>query len=123
MRAAVVKAFDEPLVVADRPMPRPGPGRVRIRLEASGLCRTDIHLARGDRPVRPQPPSVPGHEAARLVARPGSGVTAFRAIRTAGVRAGELVAVFGVGEVLADRADRVRPAYLTIPPFETRRDG
>lgn len=75
MRAAVVTAFEAPLVVEERPVPRPGPGQVLIQLEASGLCRTDIHLARGDWPVRPLPPYVPGHEAAGIVAEVGSGVT------------------------------------------------
>ncbi len=51
MKAAVVRAFGEPLVIEERPDPEPGPGQVRIRLEASGLCHTDIHAAHGDWPV------------------------------------------------------------------------
>lgn len=53
MKAAVVRAFGEPLVIEDRPDPEPGPGQVRVRVEASGLCHTDIHAARGDWPVKP----------------------------------------------------------------------
>lgn len=59
MKAAVVRAFGEPLVIEERPDPEPGPGQVRIRLEASGLCHTDIHAAHGDWPVKPNPRSCP----------------------------------------------------------------
>jgi propanol-preferring alcohol dehydrogenase len=75
MRAAVVHTLGEPLVIEDRPDPRPGPGQVSIRVEASGLCHTDIHAARGDWPVKPEPPFVPGHEGVGIVERLGDGVT------------------------------------------------
>ncbi|MDX3752717.1 zinc-dependent alcohol dehydrogenase [Streptomyces sp. AK08-02] len=75
MKAAVVRAFGEPLVIEDRPDPEPGPGQVRVRVEASGLCHTDIHAAHGDWPVRPAPPFVPGHEGVGLVEKLGDGVT------------------------------------------------
>ncbi|WP_329333988.1 zinc-dependent alcohol dehydrogenase [Streptomyces sp. NBC_01352] len=75
MKAAVVRALGEPLVIEERPDPEPGPGQVRVRVEASGLCHTDIHAARGDWPVRPNPPFVPGHEGVGLVEKLGDGVT------------------------------------------------
>lgn len=75
MKAAVVRAFGEPLVIEERPDPEPGPGQVRIRVEASGLCHTDIHAAHGDWPVKPAPPFVPGHEGVGLVEELGDGVT------------------------------------------------
>ncbi|MFE4667954.1 zinc-dependent alcohol dehydrogenase [Streptomyces sp. NPDC056716] len=75
MKAAVVRAFGAPLVIEDRPDPVPGPGQVRVRVEASGLCHTDIHAARGDWPVKPSPPFVPGHEGVGLVEELGAGVT------------------------------------------------
>ncbi|MCX5563123.1 zinc-dependent alcohol dehydrogenase [Streptomyces sp. NBC_00038] len=75
MKAAVVRAFGEPLVIEERPDPEPGPGQVRVRVEASGLCHTDIHAARGDWPVKPTPPFVPGHEGVGLVEKLGDGVT------------------------------------------------
>ena len=75
MKAAVVRAFGEPLVIEKRPDPEPGPGQVRIRVEASGLCHTDIHAAHGDWPVKPEPPFVPGHEGVGLVEKLGDGVT------------------------------------------------
>ena len=75
MKAAVVRAFGEPLVIEERPDPEPGPGQVRIRVEASGLCHTDIHAAHGDWPVKPNPPFVPGHEGVGLVEGLGDGIT------------------------------------------------
>ncbi|SEQ38888.1 zinc-dependent alcohol dehydrogenase [Streptomyces radiopugnans] len=75
MRAAVVRTLGAPLVIEDRPDPRPGPAQVSIRVEASGLCHTDIHAARGDWPVKPNPPFVPGHEGVGIVERLGDDVT------------------------------------------------
>ncbi|GAB4101006.1 alcohol dehydrogenase AdhP [Micromonospora taraxaci] len=75
MRATVVTAFDRPLEMRDLPVPEPGPGEMLVRIEASGLCHTDIHAARGDWPVRPNPPVVPGHEGVGIVERIGPGVT------------------------------------------------
>ena len=75
MKAAVVRAFGQPLVIEDRPIPEPGPGRVVVRMEASGLCHTDIHAAHGDWPVKPTPPFVPGHEGVGIVHAAGEGVT------------------------------------------------
>ncbi|MFF8811393.1 alcohol dehydrogenase catalytic domain-containing protein [Streptomyces pactum] len=74
MKAAVVKALGEPLVIEERPDPVPGPGQVRIRVEASGLCHTDIHAAHGDWPVKPVVPFVPGHEGVGIVEELGAGV-------------------------------------------------
>ncbi|WP_328936903.1 zinc-dependent alcohol dehydrogenase [Streptomyces tauricus] len=75
MKAAVVRAFGEPLVIEDRPDPEPGPGQVRVRVEASGLCHTDIHATHGDWPLKPTLPFVPGHEGVGLVEKLGDGVT------------------------------------------------
>jgi propanol-preferring alcohol dehydrogenase len=74
MRAAVVRQFGEPLVIEDRPVPVPGRGQITIRMQASGLCHTDIHAANGDWPVKPVPPFVPGHEGVGTVHAVGDGV-------------------------------------------------
>ncbi len=44
-------------------------------MEASGLCHTDIHAWRGDWPVKPNPPFIPGHEGVGIVAAVGEDVT------------------------------------------------
>ena len=77
MFAAVVHRFDQPLVIEDRPTPTPGPGQLLVRVEASGLCHTDIHAAHGDWPVKPTPPFVPGHEGVGVVTAFGPGVVGF----------------------------------------------
>lgn len=76
MRAAVVSSFTEPLTVQEVPAPAPGPGQVLVRIEMSGLCHTDIHAARGDWPVKPPLPFIPGHEGIGRVDGLGEGVSA-----------------------------------------------
>lgn len=75
MKAAVVRSFTEPLTVEERPVPTPAPHQVLVRMETSGLCHTDIHAARGDWPVKPAPPFVPGHEGIGVVEAAGDQVT------------------------------------------------
>jgi propanol-preferring alcohol dehydrogenase len=76
MRAAVVHHLGSPAEIEERPVPQPGPGQILVRLEACGLCHTDIHAMRGDWPVKPHVPLVPGHEGVGLVEMLGEGVTA-----------------------------------------------
>lgn len=75
MKAAVVHEFGRPLLIEEVVTPAPGPGQVLVKVETSGLCHTDIHAARGDWPVKPAPPFIPGHEGVGLVERVGEGVT------------------------------------------------
>lgn len=74
-RAAVVHKFHEPLRVEQVPARPLETGQVRVKVEASGLCHTDIHAAHGDWPVKPSPPFVPGHEGVGTVVELGPGVT------------------------------------------------
>jgi len=74
MKAAVVRAFGQPLTIEERPIPTPGPGEVLVKIRATGVCHTDLHAADGDWPVQPTPPFVPGHEGAGVVAAIGAGV-------------------------------------------------
>ncbi len=75
MRAAVVHEFGQPLTIDERPRPVAGHGEIVVRVEASGLCHTDIHAAHGDWPVKPEPPFTPGHEGVGIVVEIGPGVT------------------------------------------------
>ncbi|MEU6661546.1 zinc-dependent alcohol dehydrogenase [Streptomyces sp. NPDC046821] len=74
MKAAVVTGFARPLEIQDRVIPLPAAHQVLVRMEASGLCHTDIHAAAGDWPVRPDIPFVPGHEGIGIVEDKGEGV-------------------------------------------------
>lgn len=74
-RAAVVHELGGSLTIEQVPRIGLEPGQVRVRVEASGLCHTDIHAAHGDWPVKPSPPFVPGHEGVGIVEELGLGVT------------------------------------------------
>ena len=78
MQAAVVEAFGKPLVLREWNVPSPGPGQILVKTEACGVCHTDLHAARGDWPVKPTPPFIPGHEGIGRVAAVGSGVKSVK---------------------------------------------
>jgi propanol-preferring alcohol dehydrogenase len=73
MKAAVVRSVDRPLEIEDLPIPEPAAGQVLVRIETCGLCHTDIHAARGEWPVKPAPPFIPGHEGVGVIERLGDG--------------------------------------------------
>ena len=73
MRAMVLRAIGEKLVAEDRPDPVPGPGEIRIKVEACGVCRTDLHVVDGELP-NPVLPIIPGHEIVGIVEALGEGV-------------------------------------------------
>ena len=78
MKAAVIRSFGAPLSYEDLPTPEPAADEVRVRLEASGLCHTDIHAAHGDWPVKPTLPLIPGHEGVGIVDALGADVTRLK---------------------------------------------
>jgi NADPH2:quinone reductase len=69
MQAIVATEFgtSDALESADRDVPEPGPGEVRIAVEAAGVNFADIMQRRGHYPGGPEPPYVPGMEAAGTV--------------------------------------------------------
>jgi alcohol dehydrogenase, propanol-preferring len=75
MQAAVVEQFGKPLVLQEWDIPTPGPGQILVKTEACGVCHTDLHAAKGDWPVKPSLPFIPGHEAIGRVVALGAGVT------------------------------------------------
>src|SRR5215468_11404051 len=75
MKAAMVRKFKEPLSIEEVPVPEVGRGQILVKIEACGVCHTDLHAADGDWPVKPNPPFVPGHEGAGVVVQLGPGVT------------------------------------------------
>ena len=85
MQAAVVEAFGKPLVLRQMDIPEPGPGQILIKTEACGVCHTDLHAARGDWPVKPSPPFIPGHEGIGVVVAIGAGVTSVQEGERVGV--------------------------------------
>jgi Zn-dependent alcohol dehydrogenase len=71
MKAAVLRAVGEPLSIEDVELDPPGPGEVRVRIEAAGVCHSDLHYMTGDLPARL--PIVVGHEGAGIVEEIGAG--------------------------------------------------
>lgn len=74
MKAAVVREFGAPLAIEEAPVPEPGPGEIQVKIEACGVCHTDLHAAEGDWPVKPNPPFIPGHEGVGFISAVGAGV-------------------------------------------------
>jgi propanol-preferring alcohol dehydrogenase len=75
MNAAVVRQFGSPLVLEQWDIPTPAADQILIKTEACGVCHTDLHAAKGDWPVKPTLPFIPGHEAIGIVVAVGSGVS------------------------------------------------
>jgi propanol-preferring alcohol dehydrogenase len=80
MRAAVLREFGTPLAVEQRDCPVPGPGEILIRVEACGVCHSDLHVADADWPSlrkHTRLPVIPGHEAVGVVAEIGQEVSGW----------------------------------------------
>ena len=65
----------EVLQLIDPPTPTAGPGQILIEVKAAGINFADIVAREGHYPPAPQPPFVPGYEAAGIVSAVGDGVT------------------------------------------------
>src|SRR4051812_15716232 len=76
MRAAVLEEFAHPLAVQEVDLAEPKAGEVLVRLEACGVCHTDMYTASGADPSG-YAPTVLGHEGAGVVEKAGDGVTSL----------------------------------------------
>ena len=85
MQVAVVEQFGKPLILQEWTIPTPGPGQILVKTEACGVCHTDLHAARGDWPLKPKVPFIPGHEGIGLVVALGAGVTSVKEGERVGV--------------------------------------
>jgi S-(hydroxymethyl)glutathione dehydrogenase/alcohol dehydrogenase len=122
MRAAILAAVGQPLVVEDVDLREPGATEVVVRIAAVDVCITDALSARGD--VAAAPPTILGHAAAGVVEATGAAV--------ARVRVGDRVVVAGTPECgecfycVRDRPDQcVEMLGGILPPrvVATRADG
>jgi len=77
IRAAVLEEFGQPLNVTEINLAEPKAGEVLVRLEACGVCHTDMYTASGADPSG-YAPTVLGHEGAGIVERIGENVTSLR---------------------------------------------
>lgn len=76
MRAMVLQRPGAPLVLEERLAPQPAANELRLRVEACGVCRTDLHVVDGELPD-PKLPIVPGHEIVGRVDAIGPGAQGF----------------------------------------------
>jgi alcohol dehydrogenase, propanol-preferring len=75
MRAMLFESVGRPLRAARVRAPAPGPGQVRVKVQACGVCRTDLHVLDGELP-HPKLPLIPGHQIVGIVDATGEGVSA-----------------------------------------------
>lgn len=75
--SAIIRKYGEPLSVEEVEILEPDPEEVVVRIEASGVCHSDLSLARGYYPDIPIP-IVPGHEGAGTVVEVGDDVTSVK---------------------------------------------
>lgn len=78
MKAAVIHEYKQPLSIEETPMPRPEADEVLVKVDACGVCHSDLHIAEGDwthllRIIKR--PLIPGHEVVGHVIEKGDAVT------------------------------------------------
>ncbi|APF37400.1 D-arabinose 1-dehydrogenase, Zn-dependent alcohol dehydrogenase family [Chelatococcus sambhunathii] len=74
MKAAIARVFGEPLAIEEWTVPEPRPDQILVKIAATGVCHTDLHAVKGDWPVKPTLPFIPGHEGVGTVAAVGRDV-------------------------------------------------
>ena len=93
MKAAFVTEFGKPLTIGELPVPEARDGQVLIKVEACGVCHTDVHAVDGNWPGRPTTPFTPGHEGIGRVVAIGRGVKPILGDGVKQVKEGDLVGV------------------------------
>src|SRR5687767_7644782 len=115
MRAIVCEAFGGPEVLAFRDVPDPPPpgaGEIQVRIRARGVQYVDVLMIAGKYQFRPEPPFIPGGEAAGEVTAIGASVTDFKVGDRAMIR-NRLGACAELANAKGELCDRV-PDALTL---------
>ncbi|URN13692.1 S-(hydroxymethyl)mycothiol dehydrogenase [Streptomyces radiopugnans] len=73
VRAVIARRKNEPVTVETVVVPDPGPGEAVVKVQACGVCHTDLHYRQGG--ISDDFPFLLGHEAAGVVESVGEGVT------------------------------------------------
>jgi len=84
MKVAQIAKAGADFEIVEREIPQPGPGHVRIRVQACGVCHSDVLTKEGGWPGLVYP-RVPGHEVAGVIDEAGPGVTHWKAGQKVGV--------------------------------------
>jgi NADPH2:quinone reductase len=115
MKAMACERFGGPEVLAEREVPDPAPpgmGEIQVRIEARGVQYVDVLMLAGKYQFRPEPPFIPGSEAAGHVVAVGPDVTGF-AVGDAVMSRHTLGAFAELGNAKAALCDTV-PSGLTV---------
>src|ERR1700760_3003591 len=116
MKAMVCERFGGPEVLAEREVadpPPPAAGEIQVRIEARGVQYVDVLMLAGKYQFRPEPPFIPGGEAAGHVVAIGTEVQGF-AVGDAVMSRHTLGACAELGNTKAALCDKV-PAAMTLP--------
>src|SRR5213080_148360 len=84
MKAAQIPKAGADFEIVDREIPKPGVGHVRIKVQACGVCHSDVFTKEGAWPGI-QYPRVPGHEVVGIIDEVGAGVSEWKTGQRAGV--------------------------------------
>jgi NADPH2:quinone reductase len=115
MKAMVCERFGGPEVIMERDVPdpvAPGAGEIQVRIAARGVQYVDVLMLAGKYQFRPEPPFVPGGEAAGEILAIGPDVTSF-AVGDAVMSRHALGAFAELGNAKAALCDKV-PAGLSM---------
>jgi len=107
-RGVVLERARAPVVVADLAVPEPRPGQVLIKMEACGICHSDLFIAGMEKP--PQVPLIMGHEGIGRIEELGAGVSTFAPGDRVGVTF--LASTCGVCEWCRSGRERYCPRQL-----------
>ena len=77
MQAMVFERAGKPLVLKPMPVPKPSADQMLLKIQACGICRTDLHILDGEL-RNPKPQLIPGHEIIATVVKKGQNVTRFK---------------------------------------------
>jgi propanol-preferring alcohol dehydrogenase len=77
MRAVLFEGTGLPLRLTEIPIPKPGPGQVLLKVDACGVCHTDLHIFNGEMD-EPKLPLILGHQIVGKVVRGGPGTNRFQ---------------------------------------------
>lgn len=84
MRAMILQKIKSPLVLEEIPEPIPQKGEVLIKVDACGVCRTDLHVYDGEL-AHPKLPLILGHQIVGKIAQLGEGAQRFKLGQRVGV--------------------------------------
>jgi D-arabinose 1-dehydrogenase-like Zn-dependent alcohol dehydrogenase len=109
--SALIPTAGADFQIVDREIPQPGPEQVRIKVQACGVCHSDMFTKEGLWPGI-EYPRVPGHEVAGIVDEVGAGVSEWKKGQRVGVAASTLLRPSGI----AVTASAGATMYSWYPP-------